>query len=262
MKVLVALAGGGYRALHHLPMLKALKEQGLEIVGISGTSGGAIVATAVAAGLDDDVIINAMLKDLPLYGMRPSFKGGFLSTICIERLAEKLCPDYKLIEQLPLPTWVCATDMLTGQPIYFGHGPLGKLVAASCAVPIIFAPILYHDYLLVDGGLTAIVPIVPLQAYKAEKKVPYPIIGLHCNHYPVGKAITGIRALGERVGQLVLSRQALQVSATGCDLFLSPPNAGLGSMLSAKGSLNTLSMTESYANKEIEKWLVSVQQIR
>src|SRR5258708_30640834 len=49
--VAIALGGGGARGLAHIAVLEALDEMGLKPVAISGTSMGAIIGAAYAAGL-------------------------------------------------------------------------------------------------------------------------------------------------------------------------------------------------------------------
>src|SRR5690242_15361290 len=49
--IAIALGGGGARGLAHIPVLEAFDELGLKPTAIAGTSMGAIVGAAYAAGL-------------------------------------------------------------------------------------------------------------------------------------------------------------------------------------------------------------------
>ena len=49
-KVGLALSGGGAKGASHIGVLQALKEAGVDIFAISGTSSGSIVATLYASG--------------------------------------------------------------------------------------------------------------------------------------------------------------------------------------------------------------------
>ena len=54
IRVALALGGGGARGYAHIGVIQVLEEQGYEIVGISGTSMGALVGGVHAAGGLDD----------------------------------------------------------------------------------------------------------------------------------------------------------------------------------------------------------------
>jgi NTE family protein len=53
--------GGGAKGISHIAALKALEEQNIQLVGVAGTSAGAIVATLVAAGYSADELIDPNL---------------------------------------------------------------------------------------------------------------------------------------------------------------------------------------------------------
>jgi NTE family protein len=58
-RAFVALSGGGAKGIVHVGALKALEERHVQLLGLSGTSAGSIVATLAAAGFTADEIINA-----------------------------------------------------------------------------------------------------------------------------------------------------------------------------------------------------------
>ena len=49
-------------------------------------------------------------------------------------------------------------DLRTGEEVVLSEGNLAKAVSASCAVPLIFSPVKWEDYLLIDGGLANVIP--------------------------------------------------------------------------------------------------------
>jgi NTE family protein len=56
------------------------------------------------------------------------------------------------------PLWVCAVSLDDGRRVVFGRdadarAPVGRAVAASCAVPTYFAPVAIGDERYVDGGM-------------------------------------------------------------------------------------------------------------
>lgn len=51
-----------------------------------------------------------------------------------------------------------AVDVKSAREVHFVKGNLAEIVAASCAVPGVFLPVEYEDYVLYDGGLSNNLP--------------------------------------------------------------------------------------------------------
>ena len=69
------------------------------------------------------------------------------------------------IEELSKPVSLCAVDLYTGKPIYFSSGKLLPILFGSCAIPGIFEPVRYGDYLLIDGGVMNNLPVEPCEEF-------------------------------------------------------------------------------------------------
>ncbi len=65
----------------------------------------------------------------------------------------------RLIENMPLPLGIVATDLNSGQGVLFRRGDTATAVRASSAVPAIFQPVKIADRMYVDGGLVSPVPV-------------------------------------------------------------------------------------------------------
>jgi NTE family protein len=65
----------------------------------------------------------------------------------------------KTFEELTYPLTIAATDLMTGEAVYYSHGPLGPPLRGSCAYPALFQPVEYDGRLLVDGFVAAAVPV-------------------------------------------------------------------------------------------------------
>jgi predicted acylesterase/phospholipase RssA len=63
-----------------------------------------------------------------------------------------------LIEDLPIPFFCVAGDLVSGQEVVMGQGKLYEAILASGALPVFFAPVDMHDMQLVDGGVVNNVP--------------------------------------------------------------------------------------------------------
>jgi NTE family protein len=65
----------------------------------------------------------------------------------------------KTFEELQTPLAIATTDIIDGVSVYYSTGPVAPPLRASCAYPGLFVPIQYEGRTLVDGFLTAPVPI-------------------------------------------------------------------------------------------------------
>lgn len=156
----IALGGGGALGAAHVGVLRALQERRMRPSVVSGTSAGALVGAAFAAGLPapriERLVREATWSTFGRLTMNPRLglldSSALLDTI--ERIGRE--PD---IEELPRRFAAVATDPAARAEVIIDRGPLGAAVRASIAVPGLFAPIVHSGRLLVDGGLAANLPI-------------------------------------------------------------------------------------------------------
>lgn len=167
-KLGVALGGGFARGIAHVGVLHTLEEQGLTIDCIAGTSAGALAAIAYASGLRYEEVVKraAALR----FGMFGQWRFSWLGLASNQRLEfyPKRHLNVSTFEELRIPLTITATDLITGEPIYFDHGPLGPPLRASCAYPGLFQPVHYEGRTLVDGFVAATVPVDAVLKMGAE----------------------------------------------------------------------------------------------
>ena len=158
-KIGVALGGGFARGIAHAGVLHTLEQHGLPIDYIAGTSAGALAAIAYASGLPFDEVVNraAALR----FGVFGQWRFSWLGLASNQRLEfyPKRHLNVSTFEELRIPVTIAATDLMTGEPVYFDHGPLGPPLRASCAYPGLFQPVQYEGRTLVDGFVGATVPV-------------------------------------------------------------------------------------------------------
>ncbi|MBD5293883.1 MAG: patatin-like phospholipase family protein [Bacteroides sp.] len=178
----VALSGGGARGFAHIGAMRAIEDLGLAPDIIAGVSAGSVVATFYASGLLDRN--NDKLLELFSGGKFTDFatpvipREGFFSMQRFIRQLRKTIP-YKNIEELPLKTIICATDLDAGTKAIFDQGELAPRVAASSCVPIVFEPIEIDGRKYVDGGVLRNLP-----AYAIRHLCDF-LIGVNCS--PMGE---------------------------------------------------------------------------
>lgn len=148
--------------MSQIGVLLWLKEQGIEIYCISGTSIGAILGAAVAVGYSPEYLKEEASKinriDLLKY-MRLSFSGK--SVFDWDKIEGFLKDKFsnKSIEDLRIPFACVASDIDSGQEFIFSRGDLVAAVSASSCIPGIFPPVNIHQRHLIDGELVNPVPL-------------------------------------------------------------------------------------------------------
>jgi NTE family protein len=167
--IAIALGGGGARGLAHVLALEALDELGVTPVAISGTSIGAILGAAYAAGmkaLDIRAFVAGALRNRSevmskLLRARVGrfadlvFKGGgnpvmLDAELCLDLFWPEIVPDY--FTELSVPFLVVATDFHDRCEVVLSSGALAPAVAGSMAIPGLFRPVELSGRVLVDGG--------------------------------------------------------------------------------------------------------------
>ena len=157
----LALGGGAARGFAHVGVIQVLEEAGIRPDIVVGTSAGSLVAALYASGRNGaqlqqvaESLEEAALTDwtLPIFG-RGALKGEALA-----RYVSSLV-NHKLIEEMPMPLGIVATDLGSGQGVLFRRGSTGTAVRASSAVPSVFQPVTIAGRDYVDGGLVSPVPV-------------------------------------------------------------------------------------------------------
>lgn len=215
-KIGLVLSGGGVRGIAHLGVIKALEEIDITPSIISGTSAGAIIAAFYSAGYNPEEII-----DLVLHGKFFSYsnlqlkKTGLFTMQSFEKIYQK---HFKanLIEKLPIPICIAATDMVKGKTKFFCEGNLSKALLASSCIPLLFEPIKWNDTLYLDGGILNNLPVEPVVG-----KCDF-IIGVHTNEMSLKSENIHIKDMLDRSFHLAMSKTVYDKVHL-CDLFIEPP---------------------------------------
>jgi len=155
----LALAGGFARGIAHIGVLRVLRDQGIPVDVVAGTSVGALIGAAYCSGasLQDMERIAAETKFTDFGRWTPSWL-GLATNNRLETFLSRFTP-VKRFDELKTPLAIAATDINIGLPVYYCGGPIGPALRASCAYPGLFAPVKFEGRMLVDGFLTALVPI-------------------------------------------------------------------------------------------------------
>ncbi len=167
-RIALALGGGGARGLAHIAVLEALEDLGVRPVAVAGTSIGAIIGSAYAAGFspaelrrhalacfrDRTEVMTRLFRarvgtfaDLVRRGGNPVLVDGemVLSAFWPSPMPERF-------DELAIPFFAITTDFYERARHVIAEGPLRPAVAASMAIPWVVKPVALDGRILIDGG--------------------------------------------------------------------------------------------------------------
>jgi len=166
----LALGGGAARGFAHIGILRTLIAHGIIPDVVVGTSIGAVVGGAYAAGhldrLEEWACALQPRNILGYLDIRLNGSGLIGGTKLAAELEATM--GQNLIEELPIKFATVATEVRTGHEIWLTHGPMVDAMRASYALPGIFQPVFVGDRWLVDGALVNPVPVSAARAFGAE----------------------------------------------------------------------------------------------
>src|ERR1700748_394235 len=166
----LSLGGGAARGFAHIGIVRTLIAHGIVPNVVVGTSIGAVVGGAYAAGhLDTLEEWARSLQPRNIFGYLDIRLNGS-GLIGGAKLAAQLeaAMGENRIEDLPIKFASVATEVRTGHEIWLTHGRIVDAMRASYALPGIFSPVMVGDRWLVDGALVNPVPVSAARAFGAE----------------------------------------------------------------------------------------------
>ncbi len=151
----LVLAGGGARGFAHIGVIRALRETGIKLDHIGGTSMGAIVAAGIALGWDDQELKQRMHDSFVLsnpLGRLTFPKISLFTGSRIQNLLENNFGEVS-IEELWLPFFCVSSNLTSGREIVQRCGSLWQALRASVAIPGVVPPVVKDREVLVDGAI-------------------------------------------------------------------------------------------------------------
>jgi NTE family protein len=232
----LALGGGGARGWAHVGVARALEQRGMWPRRIVGTSMGAIIGAALAAGRSPDAIeADAGRAQMHRLMRRRGRLALFDPRRVLELVARELGdPD---IEDLPIPLGITAYDLVAGRPRLITSGRLIDALEVSIAVPLFFPPRRDRDGVWCDAGPWEGIPVTLARAWAPR----LPVIGvladipkpaflasrpgaalLHAASSRLGVGVDSDRLTARRYLALLTNRWADPVVREPPDLLIAP----------------------------------------
>jgi NTE family protein len=224
-RIVLALSGGGARGFAHIGVLQVLQEANIKLAGIVGTSMGALIGSTFAAGTDL-YYLGRMVEAFSweeLIDLRfPRL--GLVNGAKVQCLINLLTKGKKF-EDLALPFWAVATELMSGAAIIFKEGPLAPAIRASISIPGVFHPVeLPNKQVLVDGAVVAGVPVTVAQQMSGDYIVAVNVGFDHTQHQ-----VKNMFDVMSKVMDIMGNRlDALQLQAA--DLVITPQLGDIGTL--------------------------------
>jgi NTE family protein len=254
----LALGGGSARGIAHIGVLEWFEQHHIPIDSIVGTSMGGLIAGAYASGMTPAEIRTLMretdwdvmfLSDSPFryktfrrkqdrraypsqleFGLKGGFRvpSGLNPGQQVALLLDRIAAPYSELasfDQLPTPYRCVATDLKSGEAIVLGRGSLSQAMRATMAIPGVFTPVNFDNWLLVDGGALNNIPADVAKAMNVDVVIA---VNVGADVEESDEQIQSLFALLGRTIDTMMSvgvRQGLSAA----DVVIDPDLTGLGS---------------------------------
>ena len=148
----LVLSGGGAPGFGHLGAVRALREAGVPIDLVGGTSQGGLMACQLAMGWDDATL---MAKNRA--AVRHKFDYTFpitalMAGASMTEVVQEMFGDAQL-EDMWIPCFCVSANLSRATMVVHDRGPVWKYTRATTSIPGLLPPVIDDGDMLVDGGL-------------------------------------------------------------------------------------------------------------
>ncbi|MBX4205234.1 MAG: patatin-like phospholipase family protein [Candidatus Doudnabacteria bacterium] len=168
-KIGVALSGASGRAIAHIGVLEVLRENDIPIDYMVGCSSGALISASFATDtlelLKEELHTLTIRKLLNTWSFRAR---GAIFDYNAADVFQKYTKGLSFHEVANPRLGFVATDLDSGDIVNITEGDLLPAIKASCAAPGLFEPVIMNGRILVDGGLSNVVPTKAAKSMGAD----------------------------------------------------------------------------------------------
>ena len=272
--VTLVLSGGGARGFAQIGVIRAIREAGVPIDAVGGTSVGAIIGALVALGWDDERILQsckrAFVDDKPLDDYTiPLF--ALLRGDKLGRTLQHYMGDPDIVD-LWLPYFCMSTNISRGRPEAHHSGTLWRAAQASATLPGILPPIIKDGDLHVDGGVLDNFPIGVMKRFVGGNTIAVSVsfsreFTVAIDNFPSPLQYLRARLGGAEEHRDLPTLSSLLIQTTtldslkgeaelqeGADLYLRPPVQDFD-MLDWRSIYKLVDLGYDYARAALPKWI-------
>jgi len=166
-----ALGSGALHGWAHIGIVRGCARIGLQPFAIAGSNVGAAIGALWAAGLPVDEIVRiAQRFEWQTSGALSLLVGARRRNDALREAIDRGVRG-RTIADLPVRFAAVASDVNSGESVILDAGPVGLAVEASCAAPAVNEPVPIGRHQLLDGSLTAPVPVSAVRKLGAQRVV-------------------------------------------------------------------------------------------
>jgi NTE family protein len=225
----LVMSGGGARCFTQIGVIEELRDAGVHIDRIGGTSMGAFIGALLAQELTPEEIDARCYEEWVRRNPVGDYRFPRTSLIRGKRaraMLERNLPG--AIEDLPRPFFCASVDLVTARPVHHRRGPLAEAVGASMALPIFVEPVVLDGMLLLDGGL---MDNLPSEAMAKDGEGP--VIAVDVSEPSVRSLAPGVQpavpSLAETIFKVMLLSESDDARRRSfADVFIRPDFEGVG----------------------------------
>ena len=157
----LCLSGGGARAYAQIGVVRAIRERGIPLDFVGGSSMGAVIGACVAMGWDDDEIDWRIRKAFVSSNPLGDWQLPVVSMVRGRRVDNRLKEHFGEAEigDLALPFFAVSTNLTDGAFRVHRSGVLRKALRATISLPGILPPVVDSGEVLVDGAVLNNFPV-------------------------------------------------------------------------------------------------------
>jgi NTE family protein len=148
----LSMSSGFFAFFAHTGLLSVLADEGYLPSRVSGSSAGALVTGAWAAGVEPDALAHSLLTLKRSDFWDPGLGLGLLRGRLFRQKLEAMLP-VRTFDQARVPLAISVFDALTAETEVLTSGDLAPAICASCAVPGLFHPVRIGRRFYFDGGI-------------------------------------------------------------------------------------------------------------
>jgi NTE family protein len=177
----VVFSGGGARGFAHIGAIRALREAGLTIDAVGGTSIGALMAAGVALEWEDETFHQTFHRAFVSSNPLSDYTLPLVSLVAGRKASKLLQREFGEgdIEDLPLPFYCVSADLAHGGAMVHDQGQLWRALRATIAIPGVLPPVCSGGQVLVDGGVIDNLPVAQMRRLNAGRVIGIDIAGQH-----------------------------------------------------------------------------------
>jgi len=228
----LALSSGGARGMAHVGVLRVLEQENIPIDMLAGTSVGSLVGGLYAAGFPIDEIARFALHFQNKLKLRSGIldlnlppRTGLIRGRRFRHYLEQIFGGITF-EELRIPFYVVATDVLTGEEVIFHRGPVADAIRASTSIVGLISPHHFNGRHLVDGGAVNPLPVSVLAEKGADIIIASRAIPSLEDERESGQAARW-KSLNNILGvlsnyQSIMEREIIKTRLTPVDILIHP----------------------------------------